>query len=224
MHSLFSFKKNRKPAVIGAVFIVLLCSVVFIAYKVTHYSRGTTLFIPGLGLTPSDYHTLISHLQEEHYTVISYTSKDKTISNYQMTVKQWTEAAGTLIGNKKVIVIGHSVGGAVAANFCANDTRCIAGIDLDGGAAYAQRIHVPFLYIQADAGSYCDLQCRLGRTLMVRITEVSGTKMIYLQDIKHYNFTDLRTKKLQDEGNLGTSDGRKEIMNDIDAFLTNIKM
>src|SRR5205823_1974481 len=47
----------------------------------------------------------------------------------------------------RVGVFGHSLGGATAAQFCGQDSRCRAGIDVDGslhGVVIQAGIHKPF--------------------------------------------------------------------------------
>jgi len=220
-HSMKNIFSSLRFIVLAMLLIVFVTF--FLAYHPSSAPKNTILFIPGLGLKPSNYATLITHLTNDRYTVITYTSPDTTSKNYQATVNKWTQAISPLIGKQNVIVIGHSVGGAVAAHFCAEDKRCIAGIDLDGGAAYAERIPVPFLYIQADMGSYCDMQCVRGRALMELITKYSKTQIIHITGIKHFNFTDLRTEKLKNMDYLGSIDGRDIINKDIDDFLSKVQ-
>jgi dienelactone hydrolase len=50
-------------------------------------------------------------------------------------------------------VFGHSFGGATAAQFCHEDSRCKAGIDLDGapfGSVIREGLHQPFLFVLSD--------------------------------------------------------------------------
>lgn len=50
-------------------------------------------------------------------------------------------------------VFGHSFGGAQAAQFCADDARCKAGIDIDGlllGTVVRTGIHKPFMFLLSD--------------------------------------------------------------------------
>lgn len=183
------------------------------------HTRGTVIFITGFQVRAPEYQYLISHLEADHYQVITYSSPDTTISNYQQTVIHWTNDVSTVIGNRKVIVIGHSVGGSVATHFCSYDKRCIRGIDMDGGAAFADKLSVPFLYIQADISNYCDKQCIQGRQLMEKIAKQPGVTMVHISGIKHYNFTDLRTDDLRQQDQLGSIDGRDSIYATIKAFL-----
>jgi dienelactone hydrolase len=51
---------------------------------------------------------------------------------------------------RRVGVFGHSFGGAQAAQFCSLDSRCKAGIDVDGslhGSVIQAGIHKPFMFL-----------------------------------------------------------------------------
>src|SRR5205807_5181414 len=53
----------------------------------------------------------------------------------------------------RVGVFGHSFGGATAAQFCHEDSRCKAGIDVDGaphGSVIQAGIHRPFMFLLSD--------------------------------------------------------------------------
>jgi dienelactone hydrolase len=54
---------------------------------------------------------------------------------------------------RKVGIAGHSLGGATAAQFCHDDPRCAAGIDIDGmpfGNVIHDGIHRPFFFLMSD--------------------------------------------------------------------------
>jgi dienelactone hydrolase len=54
---------------------------------------------------------------------------------------------------RKVGVAGHSLGGATAAQFCHDDPRCAAGIDIDGmpfGDVIQNGLHQPFFFLMSD--------------------------------------------------------------------------
>src|SRR6185437_16234893 len=162
-----------------------------------------------------DYQTLLTDLKKAHYHVTVFVPDNSNATNYQQLVNEWTKKIQNQLGNKKIIIIGHSVGGSVATHFCSIDKRCIAGINLDGGEVYDEKIPVPFLYLQADPGNYCDQQCYQGRALMEKVTTQSGAHFIHIAGIKHYNFTDLRTPSLKNQDYLGIIDGRNIIDNKI---------
>lgn len=59
----------------------------------------------------------------------------------------------------RVGVFGHSFGGAVAAQFCHEDSRCKAGIDIDGaphGSVIQEGLRQPFLFLLSDHGAESD--------------------------------------------------------------------
>jgi hypothetical protein len=50
-------------------------------------------------------------------------------------------------------IFGHSLGGATALQFCHDDTRCRAGVDIDGaplGSAVTDGVKQPFLFLLSD--------------------------------------------------------------------------
>jgi dienelactone hydrolase len=52
-------------------------------------------------------------------------------------------------------VVGHSLGGASAAQFCHDDGRCLAGVDLDGalhGSVVHDGLRQPFMFLTSDHG------------------------------------------------------------------------
>jgi hypothetical protein len=56
-------------------------------------------------------------------------------------------------------VVGHSLGGATAAHFCHEDSRCTAGVDLDGqpfGSVIQDGLRQPFMFVIADHGQLSD--------------------------------------------------------------------
>jgi predicted dienelactone hydrolase len=54
---------------------------------------------------------------------------------------------------QRVGIAGHSLGGATAAQFCHDDARCKAGVDIDGmpfGSVIQDGLHQPFFFIMSD--------------------------------------------------------------------------
>ena len=70
------------------------------------------------------------------------------------------DASGKFTGRlnlTRVGVFGHSFGGAQAAQFCSEDSRCKAGIDIDGaplGGVIQKGIPQPFMFLLSDHGDF----------------------------------------------------------------------
>ncbi|MEA2761112.1 MAG: hypothetical protein QOD47_396 [Gemmatimonadaceae bacterium] len=77
-----------------------------------------------------------------------------------------TDSSGKFKGRldmTRVGVFGHSLGGATAAQFCHDDSRCKAGIDVDGaplGSVVRDGLHQPFMFVLSDEIHSNDPQTR----------------------------------------------------------------
>jgi predicted dienelactone hydrolase len=71
-----------------------------------------------------------------------------------------SDASGKFTGRldmTRVGVFGHSFGGATAAQFCSQDSRCKAGIDVDGslhGSVIRAGVHKPFMFLLSGNGDF----------------------------------------------------------------------
>jgi dienelactone hydrolase len=67
-----------------------------------------------------------------------------------------SDPSGRFLGRldmQRVGVFGHSLGGATALQFCHDDSRCKAGIDVDGaplGSVIAEGVAQPFMFLLSD--------------------------------------------------------------------------
>jgi len=67
-----------------------------------------------------------------------------------------SDPSGRFLGQldlRRVGVFGHSLGGATALQFCHDDSRCKAGIDVDGaplGSVVADGVTQPFMFLLSD--------------------------------------------------------------------------
>jgi predicted dienelactone hydrolase len=96
----------------------------------------------------------------------------------------------------RVGVVGHSFGGAQAAQFCAQDPRCSAGIDLDGrlfSSVVRSGLSVPFMFLLSDHGALKD---PIDRQIMDQIQAVydrqpRDTRMrAFIRGAHHFTFSD----------------------------------
>ena len=96
----------------------------------------------------------------------------------------------------RVGVFGHSFGGAAAAQFCHEDSRCKAGIDVDGaphGSVIQEGIAHPFMVLLSDHGSVSDPD---GRQIWANIQSIydrlppEGRLRIAIRGANHFLFSD----------------------------------
>jgi dienelactone hydrolase len=106
------------------------------------------------------------------------------------------EPASPLVGHLDVQhtgIVGHSMGGAAAAQVVAEDSRFLVGVNLDGTlpAVLAGGWHLgaPFLWLQSDGqqqASYLQGRDRL-------LAGVPGSEVLVVGGTSHTSFTDLST-------------------------------
>ena len=109
------------------------------------------------------------------------------------------DASGRFTGRldlSRVGVFGHSFGGAAAAQFCHDDSRCKAGIDVDGapqGSVIDVGIQRPFMFLLSDHGHPSDPDSRriLGniQSIYDRLPP-SGRLRIAIRGANHFTFSD----------------------------------
>jgi len=110
-----------------------------------------------------------------------------------------SDASGKFTGRldlTRVGVFGHSFGGAQAAQFCSQDSRCKAGIDVDGslhGSVMQTGIHKPFMFLMSDHGKETDPE---SRQIEANIQSVydrlppDGRLRIMIRGANHFLFSD----------------------------------
>lgn len=90
---------------------------------------------------------------------------------------------------------GHSFGGATALQFCHDDARCKAGIDLDGapyGSVVRDALSQPFLFLLSDHGDLNDAE---GRAVLGDIRSIydrlpNGRLLLMIRGANHFSFSD----------------------------------
>lgn len=96
----------------------------------------------------------------------------------------------------RVGVFGHSFGGATAAQFCHDDSRCKAGIDIDGqpfGSVVLEGLHQPFMFILSDQIHSADPETRQVLTNIQSIYDrlpPDGRLRIVIRGANHFLFSD----------------------------------
>lgn len=172
---------------------LLFLSVFFISAK-AQISKPEVIFVPGWGsgLTADSYSYVTNDITVQGFTVVKYYPTFQNISNYQVLLNNWTQGVKQLANGSQVIVVGHSVGGDVAMNFCAHNSNCAGVINLDGGATNNYSFSQPMLYLQGGVGAYCTGGCIPGRTQSQQsVGQTNQTsEMVYMPYLRHMNFTD----------------------------------
>ena len=96
----------------------------------------------------------------------------------------------------RVGVFGHSFGGAAAAQFCHDDARCKAGIDVDGqpfGSVIQEGLHRPFLFLLSDQVHGTDPETRRVLANIQSIYDrlpADGRLRIAIRGSNHFFFSD----------------------------------
>jgi dienelactone hydrolase len=97
---------------------------------------------------------------------------------------------------QRVGVFGHSLGGATALQFCHDDSRCKAGIDVDGaplGSVIAEGVTRPFMFLLSDHGREPAAETR---PVMANIRSIYDRQPgdrrleIVIRGANHYMFSD----------------------------------
>jgi predicted dienelactone hydrolase len=106
------------------------------------------------------------------------------------------EPGSPLVGHLDVQhtgIVGHSMGGAAAAQVVAEDPRFLVGVNLDGtlpeALARGWHLGAPFLWLQSDGqqqASYLQVRDRL-------LAGVPGSELLVVGGTSHTSFTDLST-------------------------------
>jgi dienelactone hydrolase len=110
-----------------------------------------------------------------------------------------SDASGKFTGRldmTRVGVFGHSFGGAAAAEFCHQDSRCKAGIDVDGqpfGSVVQSGLRQPFMFLLSDHGDASD---PVSRQIEANIQSIydrlptNGRLRIAIRGANHFLFSD----------------------------------
>jgi dienelactone hydrolase len=112
-----------------------------------------------------------------------------------------SDASGKFTGRldmTRVGVFGHSFGGAQAAQFCSQDSKCKAGIDVDGslhGSVIQAGIHKPFMFLLSAQGDFSSSDAEI-RQIWADIQSVydrlpaDGRLRISIRGANHFFFSD----------------------------------
>jgi predicted dienelactone hydrolase len=112
------------------------------------------------------------------------------------------DPAGRFTGRLDLAAVGafgHSLGGATALQFCHADTRCRAGVDLDGmplGDVNRAGVGKPFLFLFADRPVFerepdrPDAKAFLHALARLRASTGTSPNLLLVRGAEHFNFFD----------------------------------
>jgi pimeloyl-ACP methyl ester carboxylesterase len=135
------------------------------------YRTSVVVFPDGRVITraPQNNADLFSGSQQEQLAakLVQAWSGDLSFALDQLGQLDTSDPSGKFLGRldmQRVGVFGHSLGGATALQFCHDDSRCKAGIDVDGaplGSVIAEGVTQPFMFLWSDHGSeWSDMEGR----------------------------------------------------------------
>jgi len=96
----------------------------------------------------------------------------------------------------RVGAFGHSFGGAQAAQFCSEDLRCKAAIDIDGaplGTVMQTGMSKPFMFLLSDHGTESDsVSRRIKAEIQAMYDRVPADKRlrVAIRGANHFTFSD----------------------------------
>jgi ABC-type Na+ efflux pump permease subunit/dienelactone hydrolase len=134
------------------------------------YRSSVVVFPDGAAIAraPENNADLLSGLQQEQLAtrLVQAWSADMGFALDQLERLNASDPSGRFLGRldiDRVGVFGHSLGGATALQFCHDDSRCKAGIDVDGAplsSVLRDGVTQPFMFLLSDHQSESDVETR----------------------------------------------------------------
>jgi len=167
------------------------------------YRSEVVVFPDGRVITraPRNNADLVSGPQQEELAnkLVQAWSSDMGLALDQLERLNASDPSGKFLGRldlQRVGVFGHSLGGATALQFCHDDSRCKAGIDVDGaplGNAIGKGVTQPFMFLLSDHGYESDAGSRQVkaniRSIYDRLPD-DRRLQITIQGASHFRFSD----------------------------------
>jgi hypothetical protein len=166
--------------------------------SVVVFPNGTTI-----ARAPQNKADLLNGLQQEQLAtrLVQVWSDDLGFALDQLERLNTSNPSGRFLGRldmKRVGVFGHSLSGATALQFCDDDSRCTAGIDMDGaplGSVLRDGVTQPFMFLLSDHQSESDAETRQVeaniRSIFDRLPS-DRRLWIMIRDANHSGFSDER--------------------------------
>jgi dienelactone hydrolase len=172
------------------------------------YRSFVVVFPDGRVITraPQNNADLVSGAQQEQHAnkLVRAWSADLSFALDQLERLNASGPSGRFLGRLdmgRVGVFGHSLGGATALQFCHDDFRCKAGIDVDGapfGSVIAEGVTQPFLFLLSNHRGESDdakapeaiRQAKANIRAIYDRLPVEGRLEIEIRGANHFLFSD----------------------------------
>lgn len=167
------------------------------------YRTGVVAFPDGriITRTPQNDPELYSGDQLEDFgnKLVKHWSADCSFALDQLERLNKSDPSGLLTGRldmSRVGIFGHSLGGAAAFQFCFDDPRCKAGVDLDGrllGDVSAEGIQKPLMFVFSDHADFSDPTSREFLAKIKSVYERIPANMrccLVIQGANHFLYSD----------------------------------
>jgi predicted dienelactone hydrolase len=144
---------------------------------------------------------LVGGLEQEQLAnkLVQAWSADMGFALDQLEGLNASDPSGRFLGRldmQRIGVFGHSLGGATALQFCHDDSRCKAGIDVDGaplGSVIGEGVTQPFMFLMSNHESEPKAETSqvMANTHSIYDRLPSDRRwMIMIQGANHYMFSD----------------------------------
>jgi dienelactone hydrolase len=150
---------------------------------------------------PQNNADLVSGAQQEQLAqkLVNSWTADMKFALDQLETLNTSDTSGRFVGRldmQRVGVFGHSLGGATALQFCHDDPRCKAGIDIDGaplGSVITEGLHHPFIFVIGDHKGEPDAEVRQVeaniRSIYDRLPP-GARSIVEIRGANHFSFSD----------------------------------
>ncbi len=150
---------------------------------------------------PQNNADLVSGSQREQLAnkLLRAWSSDMGFALDQLERLNASDPSGRFLGRldmQHVGVFGHSLGGATALQFCHDDSRCKAGIDVDGaplGSVIAEGLTQPFMFLLSDHRNEADAETRPVKANIRAIYDRlpnDRRSQVMIRGANHFGFSD----------------------------------
>lgn len=150
---------------------------------------------------PQNNADLLSGSEQERVALklVQAWSADMSFALDQLERLNTSDPSGRFLGRldlQRVGVFGHSLGGATTLQFCHDDSRCKAGIDLDGaplGSVIAEGVTQPFMFLLSDHSRESEAETRPVKANIRSIYDrLPGDRRleVVIRGANHFGFSD----------------------------------